>query len=51
MQAINIDAIKAKVMRKASEPTGLMVAPAVNGFNADLNNAALAYDVEKQPRR
>ena len=46
MKAINIDAIKAKVMRNASEPTGLMVAPAVNGFNADLNNARMAYDVE-----
>ena len=47
IHAINIDAIKAKVMRKASEPTGLMVAPAVNGFNADLNAARPAYDVEK----
>ncbi|MEM8686668.1 MAG: ABC transporter substrate-binding protein [Pseudomonadota bacterium] len=46
MQAINIDAIKAKVMRTASQPTGLMVAPAVNGFNEDLNNSRMAYDVE-----
>ncbi len=47
MHAINITAIKDKVMRGASEPTGLMVAPAINGFNADLNNQRLPYDVEK----
>ncbi|MFK7941944.1 MAG: ABC transporter substrate-binding protein [Paracoccaceae bacterium] len=47
MHAINIDAIKAKVMRTASQPTGLMVAPAVNGFNADLNASRPAYDVDK----
>lgn len=46
MQAINIDAIQKKVMRGASQPTGLMVAPAVNGFNAALNDARMAYDVD-----
>ncbi len=47
MHAINVDAIKAKVMRGASQPTGLMVAPAVNGFNPQLNEARPAYDVDK----
>lgn len=46
MHAINIDAIKEKVMRGAAQPTGLMVAPAVQGFNADLNEARLQYNVE-----
>ncbi len=46
MHAINIEAIQKKVMRGASQPTGLMVAPAVNGFNADLNNSRLPFDVE-----
>ena len=35
--AINLDAIKDKVMRGASTPTGLMLAPQINGFNAALN--------------
>ncbi len=46
MHAINIEAIQQKVMRGASQPTGLMVAPAVNGFNADLNNSRLPFDIE-----
>ncbi|MEM8689177.1 MAG: ABC transporter substrate-binding protein, partial [Pseudomonadota bacterium] len=45
MQAINIDAIKAKVMRGAATPAGLMVAPQINGFNEAMN-ARLAYDVD-----
>ncbi len=45
MQAINIDAIKAKVMRGAATPTGLMVAPQINGFNKSMNTR-LPYDVE-----
>ncbi|MEO0822261.1 MAG: ABC transporter substrate-binding protein, partial [Pseudomonadota bacterium] len=47
MHAINIDAIKQKVMRGAAQPTNLMVAPAVNGFNAELNAQRPGYDVEK----
>ncbi|MEM7745978.1 MAG: ABC transporter substrate-binding protein [Pseudomonadota bacterium] len=47
MMAINIDAIKEKVMRGSSQPTGLMVAPAVNGFDSGLNTARPGYDVEK----
>ncbi len=45
MQAINIEAIKAKVMRGAATPAGLMVAPQINGFN-DAMNKRLPYDVE-----
>ena len=45
MKAINIDAIKKKVMRGASVPTGLMVAPQINGFNEALNSRP-AYDPE-----
>ncbi len=35
--AIDLEAIKNKVMRGASTPTGLMIAPQVNGFNPELN--------------
>ena len=45
MQAINIEAIKTKVMRGAATPAGLMVAPQINGFNESLNNR-LPYDVD-----
>jgi len=44
-QAIDIETIKDKVMRGASSPTALMVAPAVRGFQADLNKRA-PYDAE-----
>jgi peptide/nickel transport system substrate-binding protein len=44
-QAIDIEAIKAKVMRGASNPAGLLAAPEVNGFNAELNTR-LPYDVD-----
>jgi len=44
-QAIDIDAIKARVMRNASTPTALMVAPGVRGFQADMNKR-LPYDTE-----
>ncbi|MEM7239053.1 MAG: ABC transporter substrate-binding protein, partial [Pseudomonadota bacterium] len=47
MMAINIDAIKKKVMRNSSAPTGLMVAPAVNGFSDGLNASRLGFDVDK----
>ena len=42
-QAIDIEAIKAKVMRGASTPAALMVAPGINGFAPDLNTR-LPYD-------
>ncbi|MBU6436064.1 MAG: ABC transporter substrate-binding protein [Betaproteobacteria bacterium] len=44
-QAIDIEAIKTNVMRGAATPTGLMEAPGVNGFPADLNKR-LPYDPE-----
>jgi peptide/nickel transport system substrate-binding protein len=44
-QAIDIEAIKAKVMRGASNPAGLLAAPEINGFNAELNTR-LPYDVD-----
>ena len=45
MHAINIDAIKKKVMRGAATPAGLMVAPQINGFNESMNDR-LPYDVK-----
>ena len=45
MHAINIEAIKKKVMRGAATPAGLMVAPQINGFNDGLNKR-LPYDVD-----
>ncbi|HQR20972.1 MAG TPA: ABC transporter substrate-binding protein [Burkholderiaceae bacterium] len=44
-QAIDIDAIKNQVMRGAATPAGLMEAPGVSGFPADLNKR-LPYDPE-----
>ncbi|MBE9476142.1 MAG: ABC transporter substrate-binding protein [Proteobacteria bacterium] len=44
--AINLDAIDQKVMRGAATPTGLMVAPQINGF-ASAMNTPYAYDPEK----
>ncbi len=44
-QAIDIEAIKNNVMRGAATPTGLMEAPGVAGFPADLNKR-LPYDPE-----
>ncbi len=41
--AIDIEAIKKKVMRDASAPAGLMVAPQINGFSKALNQR-WAYD-------
>ena len=46
MHAINIEAIKSKVMRGAAIPAGLMVAPQVNGFNKSMNER-LPFDVAK----
>jgi len=44
-QAIDVNAIQRAVMRGASTPSGLMIAPAVKGWVADLNRR-LPYDVE-----
>ncbi len=44
--AIDIDAIKAKVMRGASTPAGLLLAPKLGGFN-DALNGRLAHDPGK----
>lgn len=46
MHAINIEAIKKKVMRGAATPAGLMIAPQINGFSESLNER-LSYDVAK----
>ena len=42
-QAIDINAIQKAVMRGASAPTGLMIAPGIKGFPEDLNKR-LPYD-------
>lgn len=42
-QAIDIDAIQKAVMRGASTPTALMIAPGITGFPAELNKR-LPYD-------
>jgi peptide/nickel transport system substrate-binding protein len=44
-QAIDIEAIKSRVMRGASTPTALMVGPGVRGFQPDMNKR-LPYDTE-----
>ena len=44
-QAIDEETIKARVMRGAALPTGLMVGAAVRGFQADMNKR-LPYDSE-----
>jgi peptide/nickel transport system substrate-binding protein len=44
-QAIDINAIQKVVMRGASAPTGLMIAPGIKGFPDDLNKR-LPHDVE-----
>src|SRR5262249_45317226 len=44
-QAIDEDAIKAKVMRGFAAPTGLMIGPGVNGFDPALNSR-YPYDPE-----
>lgn len=45
-QAIDIEAIKDKIMRGASTPSNLMIAPQINGYNPALN-VRLPYDVGK----
>lgn len=44
-QAIDIDAIQARVMRGAATPTALMVAPGVKGFAPELNRR-LPHDTD-----
>ena len=44
-QAIDINAIQKTVMRGASAPTGLMIAPGINGFVPELNKR-LPFDPE-----
>ncbi|MEM1345305.1 MAG: ABC transporter substrate-binding protein [Pseudomonadota bacterium] len=44
--AISLDVINDKVMRGAATPSGLLVAPQINGHNADLNTP-YAFDPEK----
>lgn len=44
-QAIDIETIKTRVMRNASTPTALMVAPGIRGFVPELNKR-LPYDPE-----
>jgi len=44
-QAIDIETIKRTVMRGASTPTGLMIAPGITGFTADLNKR-MPFDLE-----
>ena len=45
IEAIDIDAIRKKVMRGSSRPAGLMVAPQINGWNADID-VRPAYNLE-----
>jgi peptide/nickel transport system substrate-binding protein len=42
-QAIDIEAIRSRIMRGAATPTALMEAPGINGFPAELNKR-LPYD-------
>jgi peptide/nickel transport system substrate-binding protein len=42
-QAIDIEAIKSRIMRGASTPTNLMIAPGIRGFVPDMNKR-LPYD-------
>jgi peptide/nickel transport system substrate-binding protein len=44
-QAIDIEAIKSRVMRNAATPTALMIGPGVRGFPADMNKR-LPFDVD-----
>ena len=44
-QAIDIEAIKTRIMRGAATPTALMVAPGINGFSAE-QNKRFPYDPE-----
>jgi peptide/nickel transport system substrate-binding protein len=45
-QAINVEAIRQKIMRGTSTPAGLLIGPGINGFKSSLNGR-LAFDVGK----
>jgi peptide/nickel transport system substrate-binding protein len=45
-RAINIQAIHKKIMRNSSRPTGIAVAPGVNGYAKELDTR-LDYDIKK----
>lgn len=47
--AINLQAIDEKIMRGEATPTGLLMAPQVNGFTEELNEP-YAYDPEKSKK-
>ena len=44
-QAIDIEAIKSRVMRNAAAPTALMIGPGIKGFVPDMNKR-LPFDTE-----
>ncbi|KAA0969822.1 ABC transporter substrate-binding protein [Aureimonas fodinaquatilis] len=44
--AIDVEAIKSRIMRDASFPTGTLIAPSVTGYDESLNQR-LPYDLEK----
>jgi len=44
-QAIDIEAIKSRVMRDAATPTALMIGPGIRGFQPDMNKR-LPHDVD-----
>ncbi|MET0508660.1 MAG: ABC transporter substrate-binding protein [Burkholderiaceae bacterium] len=48
-QAIDIEAIKTRIMRNAATPLALMVAPGINGFDESLNKRP-PYDPEASKR-
>jgi len=48
-QAIDIEAIRTRIMRGAAAPTALMIAPGIKGFQAD-QNKRLPYDPEASRR-
>jgi peptide/nickel transport system substrate-binding protein len=48
--AIDIEAIHRVVMRGASTPTGLMIAPGINGYPGEEMNRRLPYDPEAAKR-
>ncbi|MCV0425891.1 MAG: ABC transporter substrate-binding protein [Roseibium sp.] len=46
-RAINIIAIREKIMRGLSMPAGMLIEPPINGYNADWDNNRLEYDPER----
>ncbi len=49
-QAIDVEAIKSRVMRNQSVPTGSLIAPGVNGFTPEMARRAAPYDPEAAKR-